>query len=178
MMAATQSPAEEAAERSAQVIPGLAAAAAAVGLEDHRRTLYRYQQRVEDSHRSMADAAGFAIDREVSDEDMGDIVITGDIQVGSSNQVASVLDAIRNRETSSMQPAPTATPSPTSGLSKTLATVALTSLGLGAGAALPIAAWNLTRADTTIISGKDTATDVSPGFGVPEFISPTTQSNQ
>ena len=67
------------AERIAEASP-LKAAGMAVGLEDHRRMLRDHAHRVRDSHKAAMRAAGLegvagATD---DDEDMGDIIISGD----------------------------------------------------------------------------------------------------
>ncbi len=80
MTSKAQSPAQELAERAAESIPSLQAAAAAVGLQDHQRMLRDHARRVRDSHRVGARAAGMDdIAAEPTGDDMGDIIISGDI---------------------------------------------------------------------------------------------------
>lgn len=80
------SPAEKIAERVADIAPGLAAAAKAVGVEDHRRMLRDHARRVMDSHRMQAKALGMGdVASESSDDDMGDIIVTGDIHYSGAS---------------------------------------------------------------------------------------------
>ena len=58
----------------------LGAAAQAIGLEHHWKELAAQRQRVNDSHAAMGKAAGFEVEQN-GDEDMGDLTITGDIQI-------------------------------------------------------------------------------------------------
>ena len=79
-----RSPVQEIGKRTAETVPGLQAAAHAVGLEDHRRMLRDNASRVRDGHRAMMLAAGFnprqlGASDEADDADMGGIVVTGDI---------------------------------------------------------------------------------------------------
>ncbi len=66
-----------------QAAAGLAVAARAVGLADHRRMLAAHATRVDQSHKAMAKAAGMGdlVPETLSESDdtMGDIVVTGDI---------------------------------------------------------------------------------------------------
>lgn len=82
-------PIQEVAERAAQSIPGLSAAAAAVGLQDHRASLHSHQSRVSDSHIAQMKALG--IDKASEVEEMGDIVITGDIHAPNPDDVVRSL---------------------------------------------------------------------------------------
>jgi hypothetical protein len=58
----------------------LGAAAQAIGLEHHWKELAAHRQRVQDSHVAMGKAAGFEVEKN-GDDDMGDLTITGDIQI-------------------------------------------------------------------------------------------------
>ena len=78
----SQTPTEEVSERLSQAGTGLAMAARAVGLEDHRRMLAGVNRRTEEGHRAMAQAAGMEAALSPTDESgsaMGDIFVTGDI---------------------------------------------------------------------------------------------------
>ena len=74
-------PNRELAERAAERA-GLETAAQAIGVEDHRRMLFRHQQRVDDGHAAMAQAAGFGDlvkrSRKQNEDEMGDLSVTGD----------------------------------------------------------------------------------------------------
>lgn len=80
-----RSPVQEIGKRTAETVPGLLAAAHAVGLEDHRRMLRESARRVRDGHLASMIAAGFkpeqlgASSSDADGEDMGGIVVTGDI---------------------------------------------------------------------------------------------------
>lgn len=87
--ATSLNPREELAKRFAEAGGGLQAAAFAVGLEDHRRMLKEYADRVRDSHKFMAKAANMPTEGTVagkqssekpsaSEDDMGGIMVTGD----------------------------------------------------------------------------------------------------
>ena len=77
-----RSPRAEIAKRAAEGGQGLATAAFAVGLENHRMTLMDHIKRVRESHEAMKQAAGkteLAADKpKESGDDMGDIIVTGD----------------------------------------------------------------------------------------------------
>lgn len=115
---------EEIAKRAAEAGAGLAAAAQAVGLEDHRRMLRDASKRLRDGHRAMMRAAGQPETSDASDGDMGggNIYVTGDIDAHPMSLPWA--------------------PPPPKGMPtwlKVLAGVALTGIGtagIGAGAAL------------------------------------------
>ena len=109
-----QTPAEEVAERVAEAVPGLKAAAAAVGLQDHQRMLHRNDQRLRDGYQlGRAAFTGQQVDEAMSDGDeMGDIVITGDIHVSDAQQAPQVIDSLRAKDTT---PSPPPQPPPQQG---------------------------------------------------------------
>jgi len=75
-----ETPIQEISKRTAEAGAGLAAAAKAVALADHRRMLHDHANRVQDSHECQMRAAGFEPkDRGGEDDEMGDITVTGDI---------------------------------------------------------------------------------------------------
>lgn len=162
-----QSPAEETAERSAETMPGLAAAAAAVGLENHRRMLHQHAKRTTEGHKAQMGALGIDVGDEDSDE-MGNIVITGDI---TSLNPQSVIDSLNGKIPQQQQQPSVPVPNG-SNFAKTAAAIGLAAVGLAA----PIAAWNLTRPIPQIVqpveppSMIDTLNDVQPGFGKPEWV--------
>lgn len=70
---------EKIAQKVADLAPGMVAAARAMALQDHRRTLNSYQKRVNDSHRMQAKALGMEdVVSDSPEDDMGDIIVTGD----------------------------------------------------------------------------------------------------
>ena len=62
-----------------QKLVQMGAAASAVGLEDHRAVLAAARQRTREAHIAMSQAAGVQVSAE--EEDVGDLTITGDIQL-------------------------------------------------------------------------------------------------
>lgn len=131
---ANQTPRAEMQERLAEGIPGLGMAAWAVGLESHRQLLADARRRTADSHAAQMRAAKQPPTR--SDDEMGDIVICGDINATDPKRV---LDSLRGRsEQPSPQPqppAPTATgePGKTSLMKQALPWLLSAALGSGVG---------------------------------------------
>lgn len=140
------SPIQELGKRAAETMPGISAAAAAVGLEDHRRMLldhsaklradYAYQQKLL-GNTDYADSANEA------DSMPGDITITGDIYGGPHPDVLKKLLGDRDQQQiqtattpATTQPvqAPVAT-TPASGVPGWLKTVIAGAGVLGSGAA-------------------------------------------
>ena len=88
-------------ENLTQKLTHLGAAATAVGLEDHRAMLAAHRKRTHDGHVAMSRAAGMPVSGE--DDDVGDLTITGDIQLqqetrqpvatGTARELARVLGA-------------------------------------------------------------------------------------
>lgn len=70
---------QEASQRMSQ-LAGVKLAGAAVGLKDHLQMLNDYRQRVRESHELSMGLLGKQTDSPPEDGQMGDIVITGDIQ--------------------------------------------------------------------------------------------------
>ncbi|MDD4892005.1 MAG: hypothetical protein PHU85_18955 [Phycisphaerae bacterium] len=121
---------QEIAQRAAETGPGLAAAAKAIGIQDHQRMLRDAANRVRDSHRAQMKAAGFDPGNPPED-DMGDIIITGDIQYAPAPTPEPVAPAAN---TSASTAAPPAGLSP---LAKTLISAALLGAGAAGGVAVP-----------------------------------------
>ena len=153
-----QSPQMETAERAAQTIPALSAAAAAVGLEDHRRMLQQHAHRVADT---------YALGRKAltnepptnNVDDMGDIVITGDIKITDPAQAAGVLDSLRGNDSAVLLPAP-----PVQQPSLPKFRWALPASIITAGA---LTAGGLTYLADTSPPSKTNSSDVDVGFGQP-----------
>lgn len=102
-----QTPAEQMAERFAEATPGLKAAASAVGLQDHQRMLLRNDQRLTDGYQLGRHAfTGQKAEPMSEDGDMGDIVITGDINVSDPRQAPQVIDSLRAKDTTPSEPPP------------------------------------------------------------------------
>lgn len=70
---------EEIANRAATSGAGLAAAAKAVGLADHKRMLEDHARRVRDSHRVQMARLGLELPADEGDDMAGDIFVCGDI---------------------------------------------------------------------------------------------------
>lgn len=110
-----KSPKRESAERAAETIPGLSAAAAAVGLQDHQRMLHQHAQRLKDTYEMGKAAFTGEKQQQPSGDEIGDILITGDIKVGAEEDAAAVINAIRGElqpqnETPASLPAPRRAP--------------------------------------------------------------------
>ena len=96
-------PTGEAAERISKTIPALAAAAKAIGLQDHRRMLNAAANRVDDSHKAGMKQLGF--DVETNGDDMaGDIFICGDITGGDPSRVIDSLNGNAKCDTPATKP--------------------------------------------------------------------------
>lgn len=79
-------------------------------------------------------------------------------------------DEIHYHNTQATKPVKSEQQTQGSSLGKTLAAAGLAAAGLGAGVALPIAAWNMTRPDTQVVveqnPGIDTDTDTQYGLKI------------
>lgn len=122
----SKSAVQEIAQRAAETGPGLAAAAKAVGLQNHQRMLRDAANRVRDSHLAQMKAAGFDPGN-APEDDMGDIIITGDIQYAPAPAT----------EPTSPASTPAVVSSPLSTLAKTLISAALLGAGAAGGAGIP-----------------------------------------
>jgi len=181
-----QTPIEELQERLVEVVPGIHAAALAVGLEDHRRMLADHARRVREDYNRLAKAAGEPVANQ-GDPEMGNITITGDINVADARQVGKVLGGLANGNgTGATQPTapaptsqppvqqpttaqPTTTPAPEekSLWSKTWPWLLAAGVGLG-GVGVTYA---VTRPTTTIVNPP---VDV-PKYNVEKWIPPKTE---
>jgi len=139
------SPSEKIAERVADLAPGLAAAAKAVAIQDHRASLRDFRQRVRDSHRMQAKALGMGdVVSDSSDDDMGDIIVTGDIHYSgaSAPQLPWAKDQPQQTQSTPEPPAPQPEePSLLSKLAKPAAIAAGAAAAGGIGAAAVNALW-------------------------------------
>lgn len=127
-----QTPLEEAGERIAEGMPGMYLAAKAVGLEDHRRMLADHARRVRSDYNRLNRAAGGRV-ADGDGDDMGNITITGDINVADARQASRILDRLGN-ENGNGKPAPTTAASPQPSALAKLAPWALAA-GIGLGGA-------------------------------------------
>lgn len=140
----SMSPSEKIAERVADLAPGLAAVAKAVGLEDHRRMLRDHARRVMDSHRMQAKALGMGdVVSESSDDDMGDIIVTGDIHYSgaSAPQLPWAKDQPQHQSTPEPPSQPPEEPSLLSKIAKPAAIAAGAAAAGGIGAAAVKVLW-------------------------------------
>lgn len=134
-------PLEEMANRAATAGAGLAAAAKAVAVADHKRMLDDHARRVRDSHRLQMKKLGLEVN-DAEDDEMGDVFVCGDITTTTATQ-------------------PPATTQPTSAAAPKIlpyvlaAALAGGGLGLGA-AALPTL---LSRGKQPVPAPSDTDTD-------------------
>lgn len=156
------SPIQEWAKRAGEIYPGLQGAGLAVGLQDHQRMLRDHARRLLDGHKAQMKAAGFSDLAEADGgDDMGDILVTGDITVTNPQQPAP--QAIPQASPQAAQAEPT-----DSSLPGWVKSLALTGGMLGSaigGAGL-----------ASILSGPDGAEVVQPpAQEVPEFNDTNTQ---
>lgn len=152
-----KSPKRESAERAAETIPGLSAAAAAVGLQDHQRMLQQHAKRVADGYELGKAAFTAGQPMQPDSEEMSDILITGDIKVGSDQDAASVINAIKG-QTEVAAPMPSRPkPPPIAAISASIIT---------AGATIAGAIWYSSQ--PTIPDQASNAVDV--GFGEPQNV--------
>lgn len=102
----SQTATQEAAQRTAQAGAGLLAAARAIAIQDQQRSLTSHARRVDDSHRAQMRALGMEdIADRAEPDDMGNIIVTGDINMmpGSDG---------RSLPWSTVPPSPPETPQP------------------------------------------------------------------
>lgn len=129
---AEQSPAAQMAERASEVIPGLGAAAFAVGLENHRRTLHDHAQRLRTDYKIGLRALGVQDDlatSQPSEDDMGDIVICGDI----TNNIDGRTSPTATKPATDASPRPGVSDAAKSGLSGLAKAAVIGSALLGSG---------------------------------------------
>ncbi len=159
VQSAGQTPLEEMAERASETIPGLYVAAGAVGLEDHRRMLAEHARRVRSDYNRLNKVAGGDVDQ--GGDDMGNITITGDINVADTKQINRVLDQLgkagSNGQTQPAAVQPSAPPPP-SAWSKAWPWVLAGAAGL-AGAGIP----------TAISALRPDPTPVAPVVEMPKY---------
>ena len=86
-------PLQSTVENLTQKLTHLGAAATAVGLEDHRAMLAAHRKRTHDGHVAMSRAAGMPVSGE--DDDVGDLTITGDIQLQQETRQPAATGAAR-----------------------------------------------------------------------------------
>lgn len=116
---------------------------------DHKRTLKEQAKNREAESAAVRKHAWGASD-EMGEEELGDQIVLGDI---------------RTEHHHAAPPAPSAT----SNIAKTLAAAGLAAAGLGAGAALPIAAYQMFKQAPNVIVPTDTDTDTNTKYGLRVF---------
>ena len=120
--------------------------------QDHKRALEQSQRNQEAEANAVrtnvwgSDGAS----SDIEDEEMGDQIVLGDLKTYNTTT-----------------PAPQ--PKPESNIAKTLAGIGLAAAGLGVGAALPIAAYQLLRPDTNVIVPPSVDTDTDTKYGLKIF---------
>lgn len=181
----TLTPTEEMGKRFGEVVPGLKAAAGAVGLESHRQMLHDYAARVRSDYKFQQSLLGNTIeDDDKPEEEMGDIIITGDLNFGGSTSPEQAISALKSKVatvtskgTAAAPAAPTDTPATPAAPTEPVASaggasvsagiptwlkVGLTIAALGAsGGTGAIIASLLTSAPQVIQQVKDTDTDTN-----------------
>jgi len=86
-------PLQSAMDNLKQKLTQMGTAAQAVGLEDHRAMLAATRQRTREGHEATARAAGFKPIPIQGTDEMGDLIVTGDIQLDRSQREGG--DAIK-----------------------------------------------------------------------------------
>lgn len=138
-----RSPVEEIANRAATSGAGLAAAAKAVGLADHKRMLEDHARRVRDSHRVQMARLGLELPADEGDDMAGDIFVCGDI----TNQ-APVASSPAATQPVTPQPATGSVTTAAKKIWPYVLAAALGSGGLGAGV---MAAINSLTSDAPVV---------------------------
>ena len=150
-----KTPLEEIGKRSAEAGAALAAAAHAVGLENHRAMLTDHRRRVNQDHALMQfpflKQLGILPDNyaknfePMEDDDVGGILITGDIDVDLlPTQVPTVPDTVTPQPQVPTVPTP-AIPQPPNGMNQTLRNFLIAAGIFGVGVAGSAATYFLTR---------------------------------
>jgi len=150
-----QSPMQEIAERVAEAAPGLAVAANLEAIQNFRQSNADARRRLQDSHRWQATALGMTVADAPKEEDMGNLVVCGDVygsdaaeiirslQAGTAIPPASAVPAQEPAQVSTAPANPATQPVavPSSGWARNLSKAALVAAGLlgggGIGAAVP-----------------------------------------
>lgn len=104
----TLSPMEEISKRVGEVVPGLKAAAGAVGLEDHREMLRDHRARVRNDYKFQQSLLGDTVSDDAKPEDdaMGDIIITGDLTFTGSSGVEQATKLFKGKIVDTAQASP------------------------------------------------------------------------
>ena len=172
----TLTPMEEISKRVGEVVPGLKAAAGAVGLEDHREMLRDHRARVRNDYKFQQSLLGDTVsdDAKPEDDEMGDIIITGDLNFGGNTSAEQAIKALKGKVVDKRDTGLPATPAaPTEPVASaggasvsagipTWLKVGLTIAALGAsGGTGAIIASLLTSAPQVIPQVKDTDTDTN-----------------
>lgn len=121
--------------------------------QNHKRGLEQQQKNMEAEAAAVRRNVWQSDGAEVSDDEMGDNINLGDIYE-------------QHYHTPDGKPNPTPTQPEKPSIAKTAALLGLSLLGAGAGAAIPIAAWNMTRPMTPSVTDTDTDTDTKYGLRI------------
>lgn len=176
-MSQNQTPMEEMAERVAEGAPGLAVASHLAALDNWRRQQLDYRRRVRDDHAVQVKSLGGEATDMSGDEEMGNLIVTGDIIGNNADQILHALTGGQEQPQQPQQPTEPATPQPTEpttpqqpvqqgglpGWAKA-ALIALGAAGLGAGVPWALGAYSKTST-TNINQGRESqiGVDVVPG---------------
>ncbi len=145
---ATETPQQEIARAAATTGARLAVAAHAVALDNHRQMLADHAQRVRDGHKAMAKAAGMedAVGATPETSDMGNFIVTGDINVSDPTSLQKAIGALAGTPNTSTTELPISSavsavaekaPAAMSTLAKVATAAALVLGGSGLGAGIP-----------------------------------------
>ncbi len=146
-----RTPNQEIAKRTGEAGAGLAAAASAVGLVDHREMLRDHAARIRDGHRLQMALLGIKAEEPKPEEDDMGIMVTGDINVyggDAKGVVEAIKGAANQKPEATPQPTPTApqVTTPTNTTAATQPSDPQTSVLLTIGKALAVAALGMSGA--------------------------------
>lgn len=168
-----QTPREETAERVAETVPGLTAAAYAEAVQDYRHMNATHRRREDDSYRQQCEALGVEVSEPPKEDEVGNLVVTGDVY---GSDAAEIIRSLQD----GAEPPPTApVEAPAFQNGRKLARRMLLAAGaavLGGGVTLG-AAWlggmfdKSAPVNTTVVHPGDTqvlGVEVVPGGALPQ----------
>ena len=160
-----QTPIQEMGERAAEILPGVKALGAMIGLENMRQHLGDTRAAVRADRQFQADLLGYKIDTDEGDA-MGDMIVTGDLTFNGQDKGADrILEALKGKVVDMASTA--ATPAtPTAGMSDLAKKLALGAALAGTGLAGGLVGSMLSGspAATPTTQGTDTDTNAEWGF--------------
>ena len=163
-----QTPIQEMGERAAEILPGVKALGAMIGLENMRQHLGDTRAAVRADRQFQADLLGYKIDTDEEGDAMGDMIVTGDLTFNGQDKGADrILEALKGKVVDmASTAADPAKATPTTGMSDMAKKLALGAALAGTGLAGGIVgSWIAGSGDTPPTSqGTDTDTNAQWGF--------------